>query len=678
MRDPAETFRNLIPCDCFAQPFLDRYAQFGVTFEVGRAMGPGMMQTRSAAMTAQPADCLLGLWVLAGESWVPVVRQSIRHLPWAVSEEGAIDLAGAKITVTAEHIFVGPRVLATRFRFVHDGPREAGLSFGYLGVATGDRFGPGATEKAAFGLDPAHPKRENWIQCGPCRVSAGMSDPTGILPQPSFRIRCRSADGLRTACSDQVHWMWGEMGQEVRTTEPRSLQYGFLGSMELAAGSVAEHLFTISQDVTTFACPHPPGESPDPAELDFGKLLAGSERDFLARVGWESPPRLREPVLHRKFWRARWAVLRTGYQADGHGGAYGSDIASTCVPNNGGFTRNFFWDGLFTSAAVASFAPDFARGAIRTVFSYQDPENGYCPEHSYNYGIPGRGPLWQPQAPVATWAMERYLAANPEDEAFLADMYPRLLLNHRHWLEHADRDGDGLMEWQWGGQTADDSPLYDLWTGGKNGWLGPQASVHLNAFLHRDARVLAEFADRLGKRGDASEIRSRAARRHEVFMRLCHLPEERRFYDYCHLTRRHVRVRTFYLFWPIWAGMEVPDETKRDLIEKVLLDPKQFFGPVPFPSVAYDEPAYDENAYWRGKCWPHISYWLIEMLRQEGYREQAMEARKRLLGAWMRDPSFPENMRTDATRYEAHPQPDYNWGAAMALLLLGEPWPPSP
>ena len=73
---------------------------------------------------------------------------------------------------------------------------------------------------------------------------------------------------------------------------------------------------------------------------------------------------------------------------------------------------------------------------------------------------------------------------------------------------------------------------------------------------------------------------------------VCYLPGEKRFWDYNHHTRAHRRVKTFYMFWPLFAGMDVPADTVQDLIENVLLDPEQFFGEIPFPSVAYDEPTY--------------------------------------------------------------------------------------
>lgn len=670
---PEEVFLNRIPCEGFAYPFIDRYAQFGVGFDHGRAMGPGSMALRSTALTNQPSDALLQLWVRDEEGLTPVPRQNLSHLPWCAKESAS--LPGTGLQITAEHVFLNERVLATRFTFLNADTSPIELDCLFVGLAMGDRYCRSPHELGFYGLPKDLPLRKNHVACEDNLIRGGLTDGGEILPEPAFRIRTAS-QSLSAWCSAEPVWVTPERMTSVETRSDTGLHYAFEGRIHLPSGASIEHIFVSELTVATSLCMAPAIHDIDPASIDFEAEVERAREDFLIRVGWQNPPAVRTPIHFAKAWRARWALLRTGYKADGEGGEYGHNIASTCTADSGGFTRNFFWDALFSSAAAATFEPELAKGSIRSVFSRLDPHTGYCPEHSYNYHVPAHGVLSQMQAPVATWAMEKYLAANPDDEAFLVEMYPTLLAVHRHWIERADRDGDGLMEWQWAGQTADNSPLFDdfLTDGATNGWLGPQASVQLNAFLHRDAIALAAFADRLGKPQEAMWARSLAAERHERFMKLCYVPSEHRFWDYSHLRRTHIRAKTFYLFWPIWAGMDVPAETKRQLLDEVLLDPKQFFGPVPFPSVAYDDPAYNESSYWRGKAWPHISYWLIEMLRREGRHEAAEEARRRLLGSWLRGPGFSENKRTDAGKMEPGrgSQLDYNWGIAAVLLLLGE------
>ena len=287
------------------------------------------------------------------------------------------------------------------------------------------------------------------------------------------------------------------------------------------------------------------------------------------------------------MWRARLALLRTGYQGDGRG-EFGNRVASTCVANCSGFTRVFFWDSLFTSAALATFEPAFARDAVISVFCRQT-EEGYCPEHSFDRWVPARHIIVRTPGTGGFVGGGEIPPVHPQDHTFLKEMWPYLVRNHRYWQEFGDKDGDGLPEWTWKGQTADNSPLYDE-QGTTIGWMPPVASVQLAAFAYRDAMSLARFADRLGKKDDAQRYRA-AERLFRDFTRVCYVPQDKCYWDYNHATRRHTKVKTFYMFWPIWAGMPVPPEAKRHLIEEVLLDPKQFFGVIPFPRRPTMSPA---------------------------------------------------------------------------------------
>jgi len=180
---------------------------------------------------------------------------------------------------------------------------------------------------------------------------------------------------------------------------------------------------------------------------------------------------------------------------------------------------------------------------------------------------------------------------------------------------------------------------------------------------------LSRFAEMLGKTDDAVRYRARAEKLFRDFVRVCYVPQDNAYWDYNHATGRYAKVRTFYMFWPIWAGMPVPPEVKRHLIQEVLLDPKQFFGAIPFPSVAYDEATYDPMGYWRGKTWPNVYYWILEMLVREGYAPQAEEAAKRFLAAWFRGKGYSENMGTDPGVYDGGGSADYNWGSAAVYLI---------
>jgi hypothetical protein len=671
--DPTKAFLNQVVIGGYLHPFVDRYARFGVTFDSGRGLGPCMLQPRSCAGTNQPVDLALTLCLRDGDQLYPVTAASTEHLPWSVAQHAT----QGDVAISARHVYLDAGAMICSFSFTNTGKAPRTLTPCWIGNAPGDRWPADARHLSLFGLHKP-PLRRNQASWRPGELVIGLCDHSGTLPSPEARLRWRLTDGLTLAIDRAMPVNLVDVTDTgtLDRAGSEALQWRITGkNLTLAPGQTHHITFTVCLRV------HPAGmasEAPwsaaDPESVTLVTAEETARRDFLQRIGWTGAA---DGPRAQRAWRARWSLLRTGYQGDGVG-ELGRMTASTCVPNSGGFTRIFFWDSLFTATALSRFNADFARDAIRTVFIRQDPERGYCPEHVFDRAFPTRDVIGEAQAPVASWAVERHLEQHPTDSAFLSEMYPKLALNHRHWQEYGDRDRDGLAEWTWCGQTADDSPIYDEFAMGRDaahGWLPPIASVSLNSFLYRDAVILAGFADRLGRPDEAKSWRVRAEAIESALMRICYVPTERRFWDYNHATRRHCKIKTFYMFWPLWAGMHVPADARDELIDRVLLDPKQFFGEIPFPSVAYDEATYTPAGYWRGKSWPHISYWLVEMLVRQGRHEAAALARRKVMSAWLKDPYHAENMTSNGDLADASGSPEYNWGAALVSHMLEESAP---
>jgi hypothetical protein len=96
-----------------------------------------------------------------------------------------------------------------------------------------------------------------------------------------------------------------------------------------------------------------------------------------------------------------------------------------------------------------------------------------------------------------------------------------------------------------------------------------------------------------------------------------------------------------------WAALsplalpDLPEHIGRRLVEEHLLDPNQFWLPVPPPSVPASEPAFDTREdgflwirrYWRGPTWINAA-WLVWLgLVRLGYQEQADELARKLATA---------------------------------------------
>ena len=153
-----------------------------------------------------------------------------------------------------------------------------------------------------------------------------------------------------------------------------------------------------------------------------------------------------------------------------------------------------------------------------------------------------------------------------------------------------------------------------------------------------------------------------------LLMEICYDRETGYFHDFDHNLRQfnHCRVLTSLL--PVWAGMPLPEGIRRTLIEDNLLNPRRFGGPLPCSYVSRDDPAYNPRGYWRGRIWPHLVPWMLELLWQSGYRREADVMADDLLGNVLdREEVIREN-------YFSGPEfgggsSDFQWSGAVYLLL---------
>jgi len=631
--------------------FCDAFAQFGVGFPGLAPIGIGPVCPKGTLSTYHVANPALQLWFQEGENLISLQRQELECLPWLTIEKALLPVTDGVVAVEARHIFHDERTLLTRFAFTNRTASPVTLHPCWQGTISEEHelyMVPYFHGTESLPRTPFIGKIAGGITGG-LRVSRPGHD----MPQVALRLRCESGSLLATLGADNTYSFRSASPLTIAPGE--SLEYQFILEINF-----------IVADQTDFVWPTTAATAP----VDFDKLCDAARSRFAEMIAIDSPPATASPALTLKAWRARHALLRDGMR--GLDGEFGNDIACLCTSDNTDFSCVFFWDTLFSSIAIADFHPSYARSAIRTAFVRHDLRDGSTPERKYNYSAKGLMAQQSPQSPVASWAVRNYLSRH-DDPGFLAEIYPTLVRNHDFWRVYSDVDRDGLSEYRWSGQVCDNSPLWDPYaaldatTG--CGWLPPVASVALNSFLFWDANHLAALAEKQGLTAEALRHRGRAAQLQRDLFEVCYLPSEKRFWDYNHHTRQHSRVKTFYMFWPLFAGMDVPAETTRDLIENVLLDPARFFGEIPFPSTAYDEPTHASKGYWRGRTWPHITYWLLQTLVRHGYVAEAKEAARRTLTAFGRSSGFPENIASRPADFDAAGFSDYNWGCASFYLI---------
>ncbi len=60
-------------------------------------------------------------------------------------------------------------------------------------------------------------------------------------------------------------------------------------------------------------------------------------------------------------------------------------------------------------------------------------------------------------------------------------------------------------------------------------------------------------------------------------------------------------------FYPMLAHAATPDQAK-EMIEKHLLNSKEFWGEWVIPSITRNDPAFHDQDYWRGRIWGPMNY----------------------------------------------------------------------
>jgi len=130
------------------------------------------------------------------------------------------------------------------------------------------------------------------------------------------------------------------------------------------------------------------------------------------------------------------------------------------------------------------------------------------------------------------------------------------------------------------------------------------------------------------------------------------------------------------MFFPLLLhDLPLPEDEVRRIIESHMLSPDEFFRPLPFPSLSYDDPKFDPKGYWRGRVWPHIGFIMLQILWKHGYRDQADQCAGWFLDLYNQTPWFHETYYAAPLEAEQPSRPthgvrEYNWAQATVIRLL--------
>jgi len=138
------------------------------------------------------------------------------------------------------------------------------------------------------------------------------------------------------------------------------------------------------------------------------------------------------------------------------------------------------------------------------------------------------------------------------------------------------------------------------------------------------ARHMSQMADVLNNRTDAAHWQREYARLKAATNRVNWNVDDGFYYD-VQPNGEPTRVKYLGAYWSLLS--EVADQQQAAALVAHLKDPKHFYRPHLFPSLAASHPDYDPMGnYWVGGVWASTNYMVVKGLERRGYRNFAREA----------------------------------------------------
>lgn len=332
------------------------------------------------------------------------------------------------------------------------------------------------------------------------------------------------------------------------------------------------------------------------------------------------------------------------------------------VPSHTAYPYQWFWDSCFHAIVLNHLNSDDAKKELLSLIS-KEFDNGMIPHMIYwkkarrttfpyiNWGKHGTSTLTQPpMIAYAVWQIFR----KDNDLNFVKTVYPHLFHFYKYLLTERDPHENhliGIMNPDESGE--DNSPRFDKLldlpakqTRAENRkrrfklieqniecnfdapfcmrnyfWV---KDVPFNSIMVKNLLILGNLAQKLGNREDASYFKKKAADIASAMRKL--MLEDGIFWSVFGEDRK-IKVKTWAIFAPLFAGILTRDEAKK-LVSGHLLNPREFWTDFPVPTTSRDEPSFDPEGFWRGPTWIGTNWFIYKGLVDYGFFKEADRIRK--------------------------------------------------
>lgn len=362
-----------------------------------------------------------------------------------------------------------------------------------------------------------------------------------------------------------------------------------------------------------------------------------------------------------------------------------SPVSRVWSVNWGGYVI-FDWDTFFAATMAGIGDRDLAyANAIETLC--EETSEGFVPNYARAGGWKSFDRSEPPVGAITVLGLYRKF----HERWFLEDAFEPLLRWNRWWAAH--REIEGYLAWGSDGENPpgnlddrtrgtragailesglDNSPMYDSATYNPQKHVLEYADVGLMSMYIADCDALAEMAQVLNKPDIERELKERAAR---FRAKLATLWDAKAGI----FLNKDLRTGQFNTrlsptnFYPMLASAATPEQA-HTMIEKHLLNPKEFWGEWVIPSIERDDPAFHDQNYWRGRIWGPMNYLVYLGLCNyddpQVRREFAEKSYALFLKEWTAKRHVHENYNAISGTGDDVRNSDrfYHWGALLGYV----------
>ena len=305
------------------------------------------------------------------------------------------------------------------------------------------------------------------------------------------------------------------------------------------------------------------------------------------------------------------------------------------------------WDNLFNALLHTFQNREAIEGNLKVLFDDSVVmKEGYPP--NYVVSMLKSGDRSQP--PLGSFiAWKIFLQMRDYD--LLRYLYPRLKKWHHWWMAKRDGNRDGLLEWGSNAEPLgtdagtlfgakcesgmDNSPLFDDAHFVEEKGVMNLSSIDLNSIFAADCLYLSKIAKVLGKNEESKIHREEYEKMKEkINQELWNKDEGIYLNKYWNGSfSNRLAPTSFYSLFAMLSSVEQAEI----MINKYLLNEKEFWGEFVIPSISKQDKAFSDQLYWRGRIWPPINYLVYVGLKKYGFDDIAAEFVRKSYQLFMRE-----------------------------------------